>query len=71
MDENFNTGANGNTPSEVTVDSTSDNQKHAKVNESTSLSPANNQTYFANERIKVPENEGVSFKYSNNILITF
>lgn len=32
-----------------------------RAGESTSLSPNKNQTYFANEKIKIPERESVSF----------
>ncbi|KAK2586741.1 hypothetical protein KPH14_011773 [Odynerus spinipes] len=38
-------------------------QNNVKATENTSLSPNNNQTYFADERIKIPEIEGTGFSF--------
>ena len=69
MENDSNNRANGNEGPEVEVDSPVEVKPSVRANESTSLSPNNNQTYFANERIKIPERESVSiFKYNFEII---
>lgn len=50
---------NNDETTSVPHQSTENIQKNVKVTENTSLSPNNNQTYFADEKIRIPELEGV------------
>lgn len=50
-------------------------QNNVKITENTSLSPNNNQTYFADERVRIPEVENVCICFycffNTSITLTF
>ncbi|XP_043667661.1 protein Malvolio isoform X1 [Vespula pensylvanica] len=54
---------NNDETTSVPHQSTENIQKNVKVTENTSLSPNNNQTYFADEKIRIPELEGTGFNF--------
>ncbi|XP_035741843.1 protein Malvolio-like isoform X3 [Vespa mandarinia] len=47
----------------VPQQSTGSVRNNVKVTENTSLSPNNNQTYFADERVQIPEIDGTGFNF--------
>lgn len=60
MENDSNNRENGHVGREIEEEPPLETKTNVVINEVTSLSPTNNQTYFANERIKIPEKETVS-----------
>ncbi|XP_033224427.1 protein Malvolio isoform X2 [Belonocnema kinseyi] len=61
--ENDPNRTNGRIGREIEEEPSLETKRNVVANEVTSLSPTNNQTYFANERIKIPEREPGGFSF--------